>query len=383
MIPYGRQSISRQDIEAVIAVLESDNLTQGPVVPRFERAVAARVGAEQGVAVNSATSALHIACLALGLAPGDLLWTSPITFVATANVGFHCGAEVDFVDIDKETLNISPGAFERKLEAAAAAGRLPKIVIPVHMTGLSSDMECLAKAARRYGVKIIEDASHAIGGRYRDKAIGSCQFSEITVFSFHPVKIVTTGEGGMATTNDPDLARKMELLRSHGVTREPSEMAGASHGAWHYQQIELGFNYRMTELQAALGLSQLDRLEAFVAQRQSIADRYDTLLASLPLRLPVRPKVSYSALHLYVVRLNDATRRGAVFDALRIAGIGVNVHYIPVHTQPWYRAHGHSDSDFPNAEDYYARAITLPLFPDLTVSEQDEVVAALTEALAA
>ena len=381
MIPYGRQDISQQDIDAVRTVLESDFLTQGPAVLRFENAIAKRVGAAHGIAVNSATSALHISCLALGLGAGDLFWTSPITFVATANAGVHCGADVDFVDIDPETLNLCPDAFERKLKEASTAGRLPKIVIPVHMTGLSCNMERLADAARSYGVKIIEDASHALGGRYRDSAIGSCAYSDITVFSFHPVKIITTAEGGLVTTNDPRLARTMELLRSHGVTREQTEMFELLHGAWYYEQVELGFNYRMTDMQAALGLSQLDRLDNFVARRHVIADRYDRLLEGLPLCRTVRPIDSYSALHLYIVRLVDPARRSEVFDALRAAGIGVNVHYIPVHTQPWYRAHGHAKSCFANSEDYYARAISLPLYPGLTEAQQDKVVAVLTTLL--
>lgn len=383
MIPYGRQNISQADIDAVAEVLRSDFLTQGPMVPQFEACVAERVGAAKAVAVNSATSALHIACLALGLRPGDLLWTSPITFVASANAGAYCGADIDFVDIDPRTLNMCPVALGRKLEEAKARGRLPKIIVPVHMTGLSCEMDVIGDLAREHGVHVIEDASHAVGGRFRDTPIGSCRYSDVTVFSFHPVKIVTTAEGGLATTNDPALARAMEIFRSHGVTREPSEMAGPPDGPWYYQQIELGYNYRMTEMQAALGLSQMARLEPFVAQRHAIADRYDRLLADMPVRLPQRPQHHYSGLHLYAVQLDDASRRKAVFTELRAAGIGVNIHYIPVHTQPWYRAHGHADSVFPNAEDYYARAISLPMFPDLTCDDQDFVVARLAEAFAA
>lgn len=383
IIPYGRQSISQADIDAVAEVLRSNFLTQGPMVPQFEACVAERVGAANAVAVNSATSALHIACLALDLRPGDLLWTSPITFVASANAGAYCGADIDFVDIDPQTLNMCPAGLERKLEEAKARGRLPKIIVPVHMTGLSCEMDVIGDLARAHGIHVIEDASHAIGGRFRETAIGSCRYSDITVFSFHPVKIVTTAEGGLATTNDPALARAMELFRSHGITREPSEMAALSDGPWYYQQIELGYNYRMTEMQAALGLSQMARLEPFVAQRHVIADRYDRLLADLPVRLPQRPQHHYSGMHLYAVQLENASRRKGVFTALRAAGIGVNIHYIPVHTQPWYRAHGHADSVFPHAEDYYARAISLPMFPDLTCDEQDFIVAQLAEALAA
>ncbi|MAX00341.1 MAG: UDP-4-amino-4,6-dideoxy-N-acetyl-beta-L-altrosamine transaminase [Sphingomonas sp.] len=383
MIPYGRQNISTADVDAVVDVLRSDFLTQGPMVPRFETCVADRVGAAHAVAVNSATSALHIACLALGLKPGDLLWTSPITFVASANAGAYCGADIDFVDIDPTTLNLCPLALERKLVQAKAAGRLPKVIIPVHMGGLSCEMDVIAGLARTHGIRVIEDASHAIGGSFRDTPIGSCQYSDVTVFSFHPVKIVTTAEGGLATTNDPALARAMELFRSHGVTREPAEMEGPSDGPWYYQQIALGYNYRMTEVQAALGISQMARLEPFIARRHALAKRYDALLASLPVRLQTQAAHHYSGLHLYIVQLDDASRRSAVFAALRAAGIGVNVHYIPVHTQPWYRAHGHADSVFANAEDYYARAISLPMYPDLTEEEQDYVVAQLAEALAA
>lgn len=383
MIPYGRQHISQADIDAVAAVLRSDFLTQGPVVPSFEACVAERVGASHAVAVNSATSALHIACLALGLGQGDLLWTSPITFVASANAGAYCGADVDFVDIDPHRLTMCPAALEQKLGEAKAKGRLPKVLVPVHMGGLSCEMDEIGRLARAHGIRVIEDASHAIGGRFRDTPIGDCRDSDVTVFSFHPVKIVTTAEGGLATTNDAAVARAMALFRSHGVTREPLEMVGTPDGPWYYQQIELGFNYRMTEMQAALGLSQMTRLESFIARRHAIAERYDRLLAGLPVRPQPRPQHHHSGLHLYIVQLDDAARRDAVFAAMRAAGIGVNVHYIPVHTQPWYRAHGHADSVFPNAEDYYARALSLPLYPDLTDEEQDLVVDRLRRALAA
>ncbi len=388
MIPYGRQAITEADIAAVIAVLRSDFLTQGPAVPRFEQAVAAYCGAAHGVAVNSATSALHLACLALGLGPGDWLWTSPNTFVASANCGRYCGARVDFVDIDPCTYNLDPAALAAKLEVAERQGRLPKVVVPVHFAGQPCDLVAIAALARRYGFRVIEDASHAIGGRYRGEPIGNGRHADITVFSFHPVKLITTGEGGLATTNDPDLAARMARLRSHGISREPAEMRGQIPGQipgeldapWYYQQLELGFNYRLTDIQAALGHSQLQRLDGYVARRQYLAARYDRLLADLPLLLPYRDPTHRSALHLYPVQVPGDRRR--VFDALRQAGIGVNVHYIPVHTQPDYARFGFQRGDFPVAEAYYERAISLPLYPLLTETEQDQVVAALRDALA-
>ena len=378
MIPYGRQDIRESDLQAVRVVLESDFLTTGPMVPRFEAEVTQACGASYGVAVNSATSALHIACMALGLKAGDWLWTSPITFVASANCGLYCGAKVDFVDIDPATLNMSPKALAAKLEAAKVAGRLPKVIVPVHLCGLPCDMAEIHALAQRYGVKIIEDASHAIGGRYGAQPVGACEYSDITVFSFHPVKIVTTAEGGMATTNDPKLAEKMQLFRSHGVTRDPALMQGESDGPWYYQQVDLGYNYRMTDMQAALGVSQMSRLSAYVSRRHEIADRYDTLLAGLPLALPKRPADRYSGLHLYVIQLSDPSRRRAVFEGLRAAGIGVNVHYIPVHLQPYYSKMGFAKGDFPAAEAYYEAAISLPMFPTMNDTDQDKVVAALT-----
>lgn len=381
MIPYGRQILSDADLRAVEAVLRSDHLTQGPVVPRFEAAVAARVGVRHALAVNSATSALHVACLALDLGPGDLLWTSPITFVASANCGRYCGADVDFVDIDPETFNLCPEALERKLAQAARAGRLPKVLVAVHMTGQSPDMRRIAALARAHGVRLIEDASHSIGADYHGAPVGNCAHSDITVFSFHPVKIITTAEGGMALTNDPALARRMELLRSHGITRDPALMTHAPDGPWYYQQIDLGWNYRMTEMQAALGLSQMDQLEAFLARRRALVEAYDRRLAGLPLRLPSRQEGALSSWHLYVVRLDDASRHRAVFESLRGAGIGVNLHYIPVHLQPYYRALGFTPGDFPVAEDYYSRAISIPLHAGLTEDEQTRVIAALEAAL--
>jgi UDP-4-amino-4,6-dideoxy-N-acetyl-beta-L-altrosamine transaminase len=385
MIPYGRQEITSEDIAAVVDVLTSDHLTQGPVVPRFEQAVAQHVGAAHAVAVNSATSALHIACMALGLGPGDWLWTSPVTFVASANCGRYCGANVDFVDIDPRTYNLCPAALERKLEIAAREGRLPKVVVPVHLSGQSCDMAAIHALGQRYGFRIVEDASHAIGGKYRGEFIGNCRFSDIVVFSFHPVKIITTAEGGMALTQDPALAARMARLRTHGITREPSEMTHAPDGPWYYQQIELGLNYRMTELQAALGVSQLQRLDACVATRHSLAQRYDRLLAPLPLTTPWQHPDSYSGLHLYVIRLQldrIAISHRQVFEALRARGIGVNLHYIPVHLQPYYQQLGSRPGDCPEAERYYAEAISLPMFHTLGEERQDAVVHALSEVLA-
>ncbi len=380
MIPYGRQDISQEDIDAVVSVLTSDFLTQGPMVPRFEQRVAEHVGAQRALAVNSATSALHIACAALGLGPGDCLWTSPVTFVASANCGLYCGADVDFVDIDPRTYNLCPVALERKLEEAELSGKLPKIVVAVHLCGQPCDMKAIHELSRRFGFRIIEDASHAIGGKYQGQFIGGSQFSDITVFSFHPVKIITTAEGGMAVTNDAALADKMELLRSHGITRDTDKMTHEPDGPWYYQQVDLGFNYRMTELQAALGVSQMDRLDAFVERRHELASRYNELLAELPVLTPWQHPDSYSGLHLYVIRLKlDQIRKThrEVFEGLREAGIGVNLHYIPVHTQPYYQNLGFQNGDFPESESYYREAISLPMFQGLTNAQQDEVVEAL------
>ena len=385
MIPYGRQDISDEDIEAVVAVLRSDFITQGPSIRGFEQAVADYCGAAHAIAVNSATSALHTACLALGVGEGDLVWTSPITFVASSNCALYCGADVDFVDVDEATANMSVEALEAKLAEAEAAGRLPKVVIPVHLCGTSCDMQAIRALGDRYGFKIIEDASHAIGGRYLDAPVGSCAFSDITVFSFHPVKIITTGEGGMAVTNDADLAQRMDLLRSHGVTRDPSLMTREGDGPWYYQQVDLGFNYRITDIQAALGLSQMSRLDEFVARRHEIADWYDERLAELPLQLPVRPVDSYSALHLYVIRVNlEHTERThlEVFESLRAQGIGVNLHYIPVYTQPYYEQLGFAAGLCPTAERYYERAISIPMFPNLTAEDLAAIKGALVDALA-
>lgn len=382
LIPYGRQDITTADIDAVVEVLRSDFLTQGPAVGQFEAALCRATGAAHGVAVNSATSALHIAALALDLGPGDLLWTSPNTFVATANVGHLCGADVDFVDIDPDTFNMCPNALHAKLQKADELGRLPKVIVPVHMCGQSCDMESIGALARRFGVKVIEDASHAIGGRFGNVPVGACAHSDICVFSFHPVKIVTTAEGGAAMTNDSDLAARMARLRSHGVTRDPDLMRGENHGAWEYQQRHLGLNYRMTDMQAALGSSQMLRLDDYVARRNALAERYDTLLAGLPLQRPGRQAHTLSAFHLYVVRVQPEVRR-AVFDHMRAQDILVNVHYIPVHTQPYWQDHGFAPGDFPMAEAYYARAISIPLFATLSDSDQDIVVTELTRALEA
>ncbi len=384
MIPYGRQDITQADIDAVVSVLQSDYLTQGPVVPRFEQIVADHVGAKNALAVNSATSALHIACLALGLGPGDWLWTTPITFVASANCGLYCGAQVDFVDIDPRTYNLCSKALKAKLVAAEKAGKLPKVLVVVHLCGQPCDMAAIHALGQEYGFKIIEDASHAIGGKYKGEFIGNGRYSDITVFSFHPVKIITTAEGGMVLTQSDELAHQMALLRSHGITRDTAHMTHAPDGPWYYQQIGLGYNYRMTELQAALGVSQMQRLDDFVSRRHQLAQRYDQLLASLPVTTPWQHPDSYSGLHLYVVRLQldtiNKTHRH-VFEALREQGIGVNLHYIPVHTQPHYQRMGHKVGDYPQAEQYYAEAISLPMFQTLTDAQQDQVVAVLKKVL--
>ena len=384
MIPYGRQDISQQDIDAVLEVLQSDFLTQGPKVPAFEQTVAQHIGAKHALAVNSATSALHIACLALGLGQGDWLWTTPITFVASANCGLYCGAQIDFVDIDPATYNLCPKALEAKLIEADHSGKLPKVLVAVHLCGQPCDMQAIHVLAEKYNFKVIEDASHAIGGKYQNEFIGNCRYSDITVFSFHPVKIITTAEGGMALTNDNSLAEKMNLYRSHGITRDTGLMTHQPDGPWYYQQVELGYNYRMTELQAALGISQMQRLDKFVAQRHVLAQRYNELLSDLPLTLPWQHPDSYSGLHLYVIRLHlDQISKThlQVFEELREAGIGVNLHYIPVHMQPYYQKMGFNKGDFPQAERYYAEAISLPMFSTLTKIQQDEVAQVLKKVL--
>jgi len=384
MIPYGRQDITEDDIDAVVAVLRSDFITQGPVVPRFEEAVAAKVGAKHAIAVNSGTSALHIACRALDLGTGDVLWTSPITFVASANCGLYCGADVDFVDIDPRTYNLSPVTLEQKLAHAESKGRLPALVVAVHFCGQPCEMDRIFELSESYGFRIIEDASHALGARYRGEPVGSCRYSDITVFSFHPVKIITTGEGGMAVTNDDHLARRMSLVRTHGITRDPDRMTQRPDGPWYYQQIDLGYNYRMTDIHAALGISQLGRLDEYVSRRRELAARYRALLADLPVITPHQHPDTESSWHLYVIRLDrekiPSTHR-EVFESLRDQGIGVNLHYIPVHTQPWYQQMGFQHGDFPEAEAYYSEAISLPMYPTLTSDQQDMVVEALRRAV--
>ncbi|OEE76421.1 UDP-4-amino-4,6-dideoxy-N-acetyl-beta-L-altrosamine transaminase [Vibrio genomosp. F6] len=384
MIPYGKQEITQQDIDAVVDVLKSDFLTQGPQVPAFEEALKAHTSAQYSLVVNSATSALHIACLALELGQGDKLWTTPVTFVASANCGLYCGAEVDFVDIDPQTYNMSISALEAKLIQAKASNTLPKVIVPVHLCGQSCDMKAIYKLSKEYGFKIIEDASHAIGGRYLDKPIGCCEYSDITVFSFHPVKIVTTAEGGAVMTNSQELASRMSLYRSHGITRDEIQMKNESHGGWYYEQVDLGFNYRMTELQAALGVTQMARLNDFVSARHKLAIRYNRLLAELPITLPYQLEGTYSGLHLFVIRLKldeISLTHKQVFDALRENGIGVNLHYIPVHTQPYYQAMGFSDGDFPESERYYQEAISLPMFHCMSEEQQDTVVRVITDIL--
>jgi UDP-4-amino-4,6-dideoxy-N-acetyl-beta-L-altrosamine transaminase len=384
MIPYGRQNLDDRDIEAVVQILRSDWLTQGPAVAEFELAVTAQTGVAHAVAVNSATSALHIACLALGLGPGDRLWTSPNTYVASANCGRFCGAQVDFVDIDPRTYNLSTAELAAKLAAAERAGTLPKVVVPVHFAGQPCDMQGIQALARRYGFKVIEDASHAIGGRYRGAPVGNCAYSDVTVFSFHPVKIITTAEGGMAMTNSAELAARMRSLRSHGVTRDPGRMEASAPGPWYYEQCELGFNYRLPDVLAALGFSQHRRLGEFLARRRQIARRYDELLTGLPLVLPFEAADCVSALHLYVVQIDPRSSpvdRGTAFARLRAAGVGVNVHYIPVHTQPYYRRLGFRSGMYPCAERYYQHAISLPMFFGLTDSQIEQVVGALRESL--
>jgi UDP-4-amino-4,6-dideoxy-N-acetyl-beta-L-altrosamine transaminase len=385
IIPYGRQDITEDDIKAVVDILRSDYLTQGPVIPAFESKLSEYCGAKHAVAVNSATSALHIACLALNVGSGDIVWTSPITFVASANCALYCGASIDFVDIDPDTYNISIDRLKEKLIEASRLGKLPKVIIPVHLCGQSSEMKAIHSLSLEYGFRILEDASHAIGGKYCGEPVGNCRYSDITIFSFHPVKIITTAEGGMALTNNSKLARKMELFRSHGITRNNDEMSHEPDGAWYYQQIALGYNYRMTDIQAALGLSQSSRLDAYVTKRHILARRYDELLVDLPLKIPMQHSDTYSAYHLYPIRLelNKITvSHREVFNALRDQDIGVNLHYIPVHTQPYFADMGFNLGDFPEAESYYAEAISLPLYPALTDKLQMKVVNALKKAIA-
>ncbi|WP_434605005.1 UDP-4-amino-4,6-dideoxy-N-acetyl-beta-L-altrosamine transaminase [Pseudomonas sp. R1-7] len=384
MIPYGRQSVDQADIDAVVAVLQSDWLTQGPAIERFEQAMARRCQAGHAVAVCNATAALHIACLAAGLGPGDRLWTTPNTFLASANCGRYCGAQVDFVDIDPLTWNLDAVVLAAKLAEAERDGTLPKVLVAVAFSGQSCDMREIARLSERYGFTVIEDASHAVGASYAGRPVGCGKFADMTVFSFHPVKIITSAEGGMVLTNRPELAQRLQRLRSHGMTRDAGQMTEPSHGPWYYQQVELGFNYRMTDLQAALGLSQLDKLERFIARRRELAARYSRLLGGLPLTLPGLQPDAESAWHLYVVRLRldeISLDHRQVFEGLRAAGIGVNLHYIPVHLQPYYRDLGFAQGDYPQAERYYAEAISLPMFPSLSDEQQDYVVGQLQRLL--
>jgi UDP-4-amino-4,6-dideoxy-N-acetyl-beta-L-altrosamine transaminase len=386
MIPYGRQDVTEADIEAVVSVLRSDFLTQGPVVPRFEQAVAGMVGARHAVAVNSATSALHIACAAMGLGPGDRLWTVPNTFVASANCALYCGAAVDFVDIDPSTWNMSSQRLKEKLLTARAAGQLPKVVVPVHFSGQPTEQERIWELAQEFGFKVLEDASHAIGASRGGEAVGNCRWSDITVFSFHPVKIITSGEGGMALTNSDELAERMQMLRSHGITRNPARFRAAAAPSWHYEQQLLGFNYRLTDLHAALGLSQLQRVLSYVERRNALARRYDAALRKFPLQLPTVQPRTRSAFHLYVVRVKPESAgagRARIFDDLRSRGIGVNVHYMPVHLHPFYGELGFAKGQYPESEAYGDTAITLPLYPAMTDELQDRVVSSVALALEA
>lgn len=382
MIYYGHQHITNEDIEAVREVLTSDFLTQGPAIERFERSVAGYCGAAYAVAVTNATAALHIACQAAGLGKGDVLWTSPVTFVASANCARYCGADVDFVDIDDKTYNMSVAALEKKLKTAK---KLPKVVVPVHLAGQSCAMQRIWELSREYGFTVIEDASHAIGGSYQNDQVGSCTYSDMTVFSFHPVKIITTGEGGMVLTNRQELCNALQLYRSHGITRDPARMTRTADGPWYYEQIALGCNYRMTDLQAALGASQMTKLDAFVARRRQLVRRYHEKLNGLPIRMPYCLSEANPAWHLYIVRLDlDRVKKSKqeIFAGMKEHGVMLNLHYIPVHLQPYYRDLGFGDGDFPVSEQYYREALTLPLYYDLTDAQQDEIIAALRDVLA-
>ncbi len=380
-IPYSRQNLTNKDLFEVNKVLKSDIITQGKVVNQFELKLSKYVGSSYAVATNSATSALHVAVVALGLKKDDLFWTSPISFVASANCGIYCGAKVDFVDIDPDTFNISIYHLEKKLKQAKRTKKLPKIIIPVHMAGQSTDAKKIYELVKPYGIKILEDASHSLGGEFENKKIGCCKYSDITVFSFHPVKMITTGEGGMATTNSYKLASHMKRLTSHGVTRDQNLMTKKSEGKWYYQQIDLGWNYRLTEFQAALGISQLNRLNEFVNKRNKISLNYNTLLKNLPLKIPKVLPINKSSFHLYIIRLDKSSKHKKVFDYLRNNKILINLHYIPIHLQPYYKKMGFKSGDFPNAEEYYKRAISLPIFPGLTKQQQQDIVKKIKEIL--
>ena len=381
IIPYGRQDVTQDDIDAVVNVLNSDFLTQGPCVPKFEKKISEYCGAKYAVATNSSTSSLHLACLALDLTNGDWLWTSSITFVASANCGLYCGAKVDFVDIDPITYNLCPKALKKKLIKAKKLGILPKIIAPVHLSGQSCDMKAIHELSLEYGFKIIEDASHAIGGKYLNKPIGNCEYSDIAVFSFHPVKIITTGEGGIALTNNSELSDSMSLLHSHGITKDFKKMTHEPDGEWYYQQINLGFNYRMTDIQAALGISQLDRLDNYISRRHKLATRYNNFLKDLPLVTPYQHNDTYSSFHLYIIRLKDEKKHKKVFEYLRYKGVLVNLHYIPVHTHPYYQQTNVEFTDLNHSEQYYKDAISLPLYPTMTEQQQEFVISSLREAL--
>lgn len=382
MIFYGKQSIDENDIDAVVEVLKSDFLTQGPAIEKFEKCVAEYCGAKYAVAVTSATAALHISCLSAGLGKDDILWTSPITFTASANCGRYCGADVDFVDIDPSTYNMSIAELEKKLQAAEIK---PRVVVPVHLAGQSCEMDKIYKLSQKYGFKVIEDASHAIGADYKETKVGCCKYSDMTVFSFHPVKIVTTGEGGMVLTNDKDLYEKLVLYRSHGITRDPKLMTGTADGPWYYQQIDLGFNYRMTDMQAALGYSQMQKVNEFVSKRRYLAKRYNELLKNINgIQLPDQNEETKSSWHLYVVRVDFSKiskTKNQIFAEMKEKGICLNLHYIPVHTQPYYENLGFKGGDFPNSEKYYEEAFTLPLYYSLTDEQQDHIVKSLVEVL--
>lgn len=381
VIPYGTQEINGEDLDSVMRVLRSAWLTQGPTIEDFESALKAATGSLAAIAVSNATAALHLTCLAMDLGPGDRLWTSPNTFVASANCGRYCGASVDFVDIDPRTYNMSIDELARKLKRAAERSELPKVLVAVHFSGQSCDMEAIHRLSLEYGFRIIEDAAHALGASYRNEPVGNCRYSDATIFSFHPVKIITTGEGGAVLTRDPELAERIRILRTHGITRNPARLKWASEGDWYYEQVELGFNYRMTDIQSALGISQLRRLEDFVARRRQCVIRYEEILQGMDLVLPWQAEYGRSAWHLYVVQVSEAEERKHIFDRMRRAGILVNVHYIPVHLQPYYHKLGFKRGDYPNAERYYDRALTLPLFPGLTSEDQKFIAETLRSAI--